>query len=337
MHIKKTFLFTALVITGFYSKAQEPVANSVHLGFVTPVSTQGRLAKKISPVFSLQALQGLNLNNKGVAIAGLYTRLYGSNRGLLVSGLANQVSGSDKGLSVAGLYNGAANGRGVQVAGLHNQKAGNGLIQIAGLSNYSRYEVLQIGGIVNSSQYAHYQVAGLINIARSVKGVQVAGLVNIADSSDYPIGILNFIKNGEQQIGIQVYDDASANVLLRTGGRKTYGIIGAGAGNEQKKTVLQMEAGVGYRIPLSYRLRINTEVVAISKTDFIFWKHTQSLRALLGYKVSPAIEITAGPALNTYDYSDSKIFGSNYMWKFTKRASSLYFTGALTGAINISL
>jgi len=336
MQIKKTFLFTALVITGFYSKAQEPVANNIHLGFVTPLSTQGKLAKHISPAFSLQALQGVNLNNKGMAIAGLCTRLYGSNRGLLVSGLVNRVNGSDKGLSVAGLYNGAENGRGIQVAGLHNQKAGNGLIQIAGLSNYSRYEVLQIGGIVNSSQYAHTQVAGLINIARSVKGIQVAGLVNIADSSDYPIGILNFIKNGEQQIGIQVYDDASANVLLRTGGRKTYGIIGAGVGNEQKRRVLQMEAGVGYRIPLSHRLRINTEVVAISKTDFIFWKHTQSLRTLLGYKISPAIEITAGPALNTYKYSDSKIFGDSYIWK-SNRGSSLFLTGALTGAVNISL
>lgn len=337
MQIKKTFLSAAFVVAGLYGRAQEPVANSVHLGFVTPVSTQGKLAKDISPAFSLQALQGVNLNNKGVAIGGLCTMLYGSNRGLLVSGLANRVNGSDKGLSVAGLYNGAENGRGIQIAGLHNQKTGNGLIQISGLSNFSRYEVLQIGGIANITQHAHYQVAGLVNVARSVKGVQIAGLVNIADSSDYPVGILNFIKNGEQQIGIQVYDDASANVLLRTGGRKTYGIIGAGAGNEQKKTVLQMEAGVGYRIPLSYRLRINTEVVAISKTDFIFWKHTQSLRVLLGYKVSPAIEITAGPALNTYKYSDSKIFPDNYIWKSGSRESSFSLTGGLTGAVNISL
>lgn len=337
MHIKEIFLLAVSLVTGFYGMAQVPVVKSVHLGLVTPVSTQGKLAKDISPAFSLQALQGVNFNNKGVTIAGLCNRLYGSNRGVMVSGLANQVNGSDKGISVAGLYNWAANGRGIQVAGILNHKTGNGLIQIAGLCNFSRYEILQIGGIVNSSQNVHSQVAGLINIARSVRGVQVAGLINIADSSDYPIGILNFIKNGEQQIGIQAYDDASANVLLRTGGRKTYGIIGAGAGNEQRKTVFQLEAGAGYRITFNQRLRINTEVVAISKTDFIFWKHTQSLRALLGYKISPVIEITAGPALNTYKYSDSRIFADNYLWKFGSRESSFSLTGGLTGAVNISL
>ncbi|HRB87852.1 MAG TPA: hypothetical protein PK091_02510 [Niabella sp.] len=318
-------------------KAQEAVANSVHLGLVTPISTQGRKARYISPTFSLQVLQGANMNNNGVAISGLCTQLYGSNRGVLISGLINQVKGSDKGVAVAGLYNGAANGLGLQIAGLHNHKSGNGYIQIGGISNFSRYALLQIGGIVNMASHTHTQVAGLINISNTVKGVQVAGLMNIADSSDYPIGIINLIRNGEQQIGIQIYDDGAANLLLRTGGRKTYGIIGAGAGNEKDKVFFQMEAGVGYRMYLNPQLRINAEIAALTKTNFILFKHTQTLRTLLAYKIGSRVEIAAGPALYTYQYAESKIFSNNYVWKFKSDESSFALTGGLTAGININL
>ncbi|MCH5599581.1 hypothetical protein [Niabella ginsengisoli] len=270
MQIRKNVLFIAFYIISLKCSAQEPAINSVHLGVVTPVSTQGKYAKDISPSFALHALQGVNLNNRGMSIGGLYTKLYGNNKGVMISGLVNKVNGSDKGLAIAGLYNGAANGRSVQVAGLHNQKSGNGFIQIAGLSNCSQYEILQIAGLVNINKNVNTQIAGLVNVAKTVKGVQIAGLINIADTSDHPIGLLNIIKTGEQQIGIQIYDDASANIVLRTGGRKTYGIIGVGAGNELKRTVLQMEAGIGYHIPLSQQFRVNAEVVAMSKTDFTF-------------------------------------------------------------------
>lgn len=337
MLLKINILLAALLITGTHCIAQEPVANNVHLGFVTPVSTQGRKARYISPSFALHALQGVNNNNKGVTIAGLYSRLYGSNKGVMVSGLANQVTGSDKGVSVAGLYNGAGNGRGIQVAGLHNQKRGNGFIQIGGLSNSSRYELLQVAGLVNITQNADVQIAGLINVARSVKGVQVAGLINVADSSDYPIGFLNLIKGGEKQIGIQVYDDASVNIVLRTGGRRTYGILGIGAGTERKKTVPQMEAGIGLRIPLSARLRVNAEAVSIAKTDFTFYKHTESLRALLGYKITPAMELTLGPSVNTYQYSDSRLFSGNYIWKYRDDDYSLALTLGATAGLHINL
>lgn len=322
MKIKNSLLIFLLLAAGLAVMAQKSVANKIHLGLVTPLSTQGWQARDISPVFALHILQGVNYDNKGAAIAGLTANLQGSNRGVMVSGLVNTVKGSDKGVAIAGLLNSAGNGRGVQVAGLHNQQNGNGFIQVAGLSNYSKYEALQVAGLVNISGDA---------------GVQIAGLVNIANHCDYPIGLINIIKNGEQQIGVQVYDDASANLLLRTGGRKTYGIIGAGVGREMKRSLLQMEAGIGYRIPLSASLRINAEAVAISKTDFSLWKHTQSLRALLGYKVLPGVELTVGPAVNTYKYSDSKIFPGKYIWKIESDTRSFALTLGAAAGININL
>ena len=322
MKIKIHFLSFICLLAGITGYGQEPALHNIHLGLVAPLSTQGRQAGEISPAFALHILQGINYNNRGLAVAGLSTQLRGSNRGLMVSGLVNTVKGSDKGLAVAGLVNSAGNGRGMQVAGIHNHQKGNGFIQISGLSNYSRYEMVQVAGLVNVSDEAN---------------VQIAGLVNIAANCDYPIGLINIIKNGEQQIGLQVYDDASANLLLRTGGRKTYGIIGAGVGKEKKRSLLQMEAGIGYRIPLSSSLRVNAEAVAISKTDFAIWKHTQSLRALLACKVLPGIELTLGPSVNTYKYSDSKIFPDRYILKIENYTHSFALTWGASAGININL
>ncbi len=319
---RNSLFFFILLLLSISVRAQEPTTSNIHLGIFSPISTQGRQARELSPVFALHILQGINRGNRGASIAGLSTRLSGNNRGVLVSGLLNRVEGADKGLAVAGLLNSAGNGRGLQIAGLHNQQNGNGFVQVAGLSNYSRYEVLQIAGLVNISRHA---------------GMQIAGLVNIADECDYPIGLVNIVKNGEQQIGVQVYDDASANLVLRTGGRKTYGIIGAGVGREKERSLLQMEAGIGYRIRLSPALRINMEAGAMSKTDFVLWKHTQFLRTLLGYKLTPGIELTAGPSVNTYKYSDSKIFADNYLFKHTSYTRDFSLTVGATAGLNINL
>lgn len=42
------------------------------------------------------------------------------------------------------------------------------------------------------------QFAGLVNVAEEVTGVQFAALVNVAEESDFPIGIINIIKEGEK-------------------------------------------------------------------------------------------------------------------------------------------
>ncbi|SDD49213.1 hypothetical protein [Niabella drilacis] len=340
MKIKHSILLPVFVIAGLKLVAQESAGKTVHLGLVTPISTQGRYARDISPAFALHILQGVNHDNKGASVAGLHTTLYGSNRGVMVSGLVNQVKGSNKGVAVAGLVNTSRNGRGLQLAGLHNQEAGNGFIQVAGLSNYSHYSLLQLAGLVNTSRHAGYQIAGLVNNAQTVKGIQLSGLINIADSSRYPIGILNFIKTGEKQLGLQVYDDVSAGIVLRTGSYKTYGIIGAGLARDkdQNSTVLQMETGLGYRIPLARGLRVNTEAVLLARTDVHnFIRHIESLRTLLGVKVTPAIELTVGPALYLTDQSDSELFSGHYIWKIKKRESVLLVAPGAVAGINIRL
>src|SRR3546814_17573647 len=76
---------------------------------------------------------------------------------------------------------------------------------------------------VNGSQFA-----GVVNIAKKVKGLQFAGILNIADSSDYPVAILNFIKNGEKYIGISPDETMHMLASFRSVGRVLYGIMEIG-------------------------------------------------------------------------------------------------------------
>ncbi|MBZ4190933.1 hypothetical protein [Niabella beijingensis] len=334
---KKQLLCALLLLAALKSTAQDGIGERIHLGLVTPLSTQGAQARNASPVFALHALQGVNRDNKGLAVAGLYTKLFGSNRGVMISGLVNEVQGSDKGLAVAGLVNIARNGRGLQLAGLYNHNSGNGFAQIAGIGNSNRYSELQLAGLINITRNGGSQIAGLINKAGTVKGIQLAGLVNIADSSAYPIGIVNIIRQGEKQLGIQVYDDASVSVVLRTGSNKTYGIVGIGLARENKRTIPQGEAGLGYHIPIARRVRVNAELVMLGRTDFTYFKHTESLRTLLGWKLTKALELTAGPALYANAYGDSKLFSGSYIWKSHRQGSSFVITPGAIAGLNVRL
>src|SRR5690606_15286384 len=94
---------------------------------------------------------------------------------------------------------GGGNTTGGLVAGLLNQVKGQA-------------KCIHVAGVVNKSGDAHMQIAGLINIARRVEGVQLAGLVNIAEQSDYPIGLINIIRDGERTIGLTV-DETGGSML----------------------------------------------------------------------------------------------------------------------------
>jgi hypothetical protein len=73
--------------------------------------------------------------------------------------------------------------------------------QFAGFSNVARNIVgSQFSGFINTAEDVKgSQFAGFINVARKVSGVQVSGFINVADSSDYPLGIINIIRNGEKR------------------------------------------------------------------------------------------------------------------------------------------
>lgn len=233
---------------------------------------------------------------------------------------------------------------GVSLAGLSNivldSAAG---IQIAGFSNHIRNRAsgVQLAGFANiTGNSSGVQVAGFINIAKKVKGVQIAGFINIADSSDYPIAIFNFVRDGEKTIGVSTDETLTTLLTFRSGGRRLYGIAGLGYNHKGQRELAAWEAGLGAHLVSTTKFRLNVEVASVGLTDF---KHgdgvKSSLRVLPVYRLGGHIELFAGPSFNYFQTKkgQGEDVVDHYMWS-DRNSHCFYglFFGA-TGGITISL
>jgi len=314
------FFFLCFSITAF---AQTEERTSVaHIGLIYPLSTNGKNAADYTNMFSLHAIAGLSKAETGVAISGISLLIKDSAKGVQISGVSNIILNSSDGVQIAGVANITRHeSRGIQIAGFMNFGEEAGAVQVAGFGNVTSKSVkgLQLSGFLNRTEDVNTQISGFMNIAKNVKGVQLAGLINIADSSDYPIGLLNFVKNGEKSISLTVDETATTMASFRSGGRVLYGILGVGYNlKNDDKSLYGIEAGLGAHITVSNKFRINTEVVTQTLSDFKSGDHFKNtLRILPAFKILPQLEIFGGPSLNYVDYSKGKGDGliSHYLWK----------------------
>jgi hypothetical protein len=233
------------------------------------------------------AVAGVTNINKGsyngIQVSGVYN-YSGSGNGIAVAGVANMSKGAYNGIQVSGVYNYSGSGNGIAVAGVANTSKGayNG-IQVSGVYNYSgsgngiavagvantskdSYIGLQLSGVTNiAGEVKGLQFAGVANIAKKVKGVQFATILNVAEESDFPIALINIIKNGKMGVALS-YDVLNNTVLsFRSGGKYSYGILGIGYNgkvNDGSKVVA--EAGYGIHIPVTDWFEINNEFKATS-------------------------------------------------------------------------
>ncbi|MDR2953694.1 MAG: hypothetical protein LBV43_01265 [Prevotella sp.] len=244
---------------------------------------------------------------KGIQIAGLANVNGNDARGLNIGGIANIVGTNGKGTLLAGIANIATNYSGWKIAGIMNVTANMHGVQLAGVMN-------RAGNIKGA------QIAGVVNKAKKVEGVQVAGLVNIADESDYPIGLVNLIKNGEKSIGITYNELGSTTVAFRSGGRVLYGIVGVGYNYRSvSKESFVVEGGIGAHINIAPVFRINTEAKASYLSIFSKKQTSQySISIMPAYKFASNFEVFAGPSIN-YLYSDNPdnidLFPNHDIWK----------------------
>lgn len=312
-------------------------------------------------------------NANGLIAAGFSNHIMNDAKGLQAAGFVNTVRNNTTGLAAAGFMNYAGSMRGAQLAGCVNvtrhdtkglQAAGfanvaeNADVQLAGFVNVSKTTKTQFAGFINASKNANTQIAGFINAAKNVKGVQlagfinvankvdgaqIAGFINIADSCDYPIGLINIVKNGEKNIGVTVDESLTTMVTFRSGGKKLYGILGIGANMQQNVSDIfnygdwpfyAMEGGLGAHIPISRTFRVNVEGVATSLSDFYVGYYIRtSLRVLPSITLGKHTEIFAGPTINVEHSNISRGAGgvaTNYIWG-TNLWNSL--TGLYVGAM----
>ena len=310
------------------ASAQEK-RSAFQLTFFPPLGTNGREAAQYTNTVSLNLLVGLSKNEEAVAFSGLASMGENNSNGVQFAGLYNATR-YGKGLQFAGLLNGVAmRYEGVQFAGLANMVRDDMEgAQFAGLANMVRddMEGVQFAGLANwgGREMEGAQFAGLLNIARKVDGIQVATLLNIAEESDTPIGLLNLIKNGKKSVGVTYNEIGSTIAAFRSGGKNTYGILGAGYNHRAKDDVYVILAGLGASLRCTPWLSIDNELTFESLNDFK--GETETFRT--GYTLLPAFsfgrldqpyfEIFAGPGVY-YQYSENleniELFPKHALWK----------------------
>lgn len=299
-------LFSIVIVL---AQSTENKNSVVQVSFIPPLSTQGIHAGEYTNVFSFNILAGISQNERKFTFGGLVNVIKNDASGVQFAGLANIIGNDANGFQFAGLFNTVGNnGKGFLFSGLFNSSKDYKGFQFAGLANQARdVQGFQFAGIMNTANDVKgFQFGGLANKARNVEGVQFAGILNIADNSDYPIGLLNIIKNGEMGIGVSYNEVGSTMLSFRSGGRVLYGILGVGYNYRSiSKESFVIEGGFGAHINCSPSFRINTELKSAYFSSFSKkTTYQQSFSILPAFKLGSNIEVFAGPSVN-YMRSDN--------------------------------
>lgn len=332
-------LLAAMPLSAQQSQDSLPlIRRPADFGLIYPISTNGAHAAEYSNAVSIQGLAGVSGEVRAAAVSGLANIVTRHAGGTTIAGLANLIGGDADGVQVAGLMNRTSHdSKGTQVAGILNTSENVSGAQIAGIANISRGSVngLQIAGLFNKASEVHSQLAGLFNKATRVKGVQLSGLVNIADSSDYPIGFINVIGNGEMNLGLSTDESLNTIAFFRSGGRVLYGIIGIGYHLGSSRHLYALQTGIGAHLLSSgNRFRLNAEASSLTLTDF---KHGHAYR--YSFSVLPELHLTdrlsvfLGPSANlVLDYAHGSIASvfPHYLWTTTGKSG--HFIGGYLGA-----
>lgn len=329
--------------------------SAAHISLFYPLSTNGKKAPETTNGFSLNIIQGISKNEnsfsmsgmvgivknnaKGFHISGAYHQVGNQLNGVQMSGIANYTRHTVKGLQLAGavnvteaadsqisgLVNTAKKVSGVQVTGTVNLADTVGT-QVSGLVNTAKkVNGVQIGSVWNQANEVNSQVSGLVNHAKKVKGVQV-GLVNIADSSDYAIGLVNIIKNGERSLSVSYDETGSALLSFRSGGRVLYGILGVGYNTKfSNDNIFAAEAGIGAKVLNRDYFTLRTEIVSQTLSRLKGDSYQKgSIRILPSFNLGDKLAAFAGPSFNFVfsDNDEKRTFVKNTFWNSTKEDTS---------------
>jgi hypothetical protein len=310
--------------------------STVQVSFFPPLGTNGTRSGLYTNDFSFNILAGVSRNERAFALAGLANVIRGNATGFQLAGLANYTGGEGRAMQLAGLANIVRGDHtGLQWSGLANTSDNLNGFQIAGLTNItSDMTGVQIAGLANiAGDVDGFQLSGLFNVAKKVCGVQFASLVNVAEESDYPIGLVNIIKEGEMGIAVAYNEIGTASLTFRSGGRVMYGILGFGYNHriERRKEVFSIVGGWGAHINILPWLRINNEITM--EQNGLFSGKSNTFKA--GYALLPAfrpvphIEIFGGPSINYMYSSDEGKFGLFPNGSLWKKESTTRNTGNL--------
>lgn len=291
-----------LLSAGTKSLGQQNTTRKLHIGFIYPISSNGTHAGLDTNHFSFHLLAGVSAAERGASFAGLSNIVRNDTKGFQFAGFSNHIGKQANGGLFSGFMNTYQGGNVFAVGGFANVatadvKGG----QFAGFANIAgSVKGLQFSGFMSKAKDVDgTQIAGFINIARKVKGVQFAGFINVADSSDYPIGIINLVKKGEKSISLTTDETLTTLLSFRSGGKVLYGIIGIGYNFKNSDEIYAFEAGLGAHLLQSKSFRLNAEISGTGLESFKAGEYMKtSLKLTPAFKISRNLEIFGGPSFN---------------------------------------
>jgi hypothetical protein len=307
-----TCLLFLLLATNSFAQQNTKTSSThkLHFGLIYPISSNGTHAPLDTNNFSFHLLAGISAAERGVSFAGLSNIVRNGTKGFLLAGFSNHIGKQANGGLFSGFINTYKGGNVFALGGFANIAHGDVKgAQCTGFLNYSGNNTgTQFAGFINKAKDVNgAQIAGFINIAKKVKGVQFAGFMNVADSSDYPIGIINLVKHGEKSISLTTDETLTTLLSFRSGGKVLYGIIGIGYNFKNSEEVYAFEAGLGAHLFQSNTFRLNAEVSGVGLESFKAGEYMKtSLRLLPAIKISKNLELFGGPSFNYLNTSTTE-------------------------------
>ncbi|WP_157501505.1 hypothetical protein [Echinicola vietnamensis] len=274
----------------------------VQVSLVPRLSTHGMMNSQIINHASFNIIGGYTAGTNGIELGGIFNINRKDANYLQAAGIFNLVGGNISGVQLAGISNRVlGSGAGLQAAGLFNVSGPFEGLQLAGIYNKAKSSHgLQIGGLGNISKgHTDNQLSGLFNIGKNVSGFQLTSLLNVADSSAYPIGLINIIKNGEKSFTVGFDELKNMMFTVRTGGTYSYGILGLAYATEDRMYNWAIDAGLGLHTVNTRWFDLDTEF--LSRTSFGPPETTTnlgSIKLLPAFSPHKNIKIICGPSLN---------------------------------------
>ncbi len=283
-------------ISGIFNTAVHP-SHGVQVGGIFNMIDGSLEGVQLSSI-----MNGLNDGLIGVQLAGVANLANGSVLGVQGSATLNLATGMATGVQLAGMLNIAGDRvLGVQGAGMLNNSGDLVGLQASGIGNFARStRGLQVSGIANvaAGELVGAQIS-LLNVAGPTRGVQI-GLVNFAESLDgLPLGLVSYVREFGLRYDVLADETGTVSTVLRSGNRRFANYLGFSA--RPAGIASSASAIVGFGISLVDGRRFHHTIDALIQGtggDQEPVEQRIQLRALVGFKLLPHIDIVAGPTLN---------------------------------------
>ena len=175
-------------------------------------------------------------------------------------------------------------------------------------------------------------------MSKKVKGVQIAGLFNVADSSDYPVALVNFVKNGRKSVSLSYDELQYMHIDLRSGGRVLYGLIGAGYSFNYTNRYA-FDIGFGAHLIDHHSFTLDGEYGYEALTDFKKDPdQVSSFKLLTGLNLNKQVQLFAGPTINiaSYNADDQLELHGWPVHKYTNNNNITNIYAGITGGLQFT-